>query len=163
MADDSFHCFNNSRIYIGQKIPFEFRDYALKDQYYNFSLTSLPLAILFSLVGTIRRKNKKSLNWSIVGVTILATGFCFYLLMGAMFFLGFGEWTTETVLYKRNGNEDITVEKQILDIGALGDGGYRTVQLTPCLKYFQIVKEVDTASLNKKDWIYLNEEINPHD
>jgi hypothetical protein len=148
---------------IGQKVSIEFRNYGLKNQYYDFTLMALPFAILLTLFGTISRKNKRVLNWSIAGVTIMATVFCFYFLLTAMFVLGFGEWTTEAILYRRNDNSDITVEKQIFDIGALGYGGHRTVQLTPCLKYFQIVKEVDTTNLNKTEWIHVNEEINSHD
>jgi hypothetical protein len=100
---------------------------------------------------------------AIVGVTILSAIVCFFLLVSIMFSVGFGSWTTETILYKKHNDKIVTINKQRLDLGALGYGGYRTVQLTPFLKYFQLVKEVDTSNIDTKNWDYVNQDINLHD
>lgn len=148
---------------IGQAIPIEFKDYKVKNDYYYFAFTALPIAIMLTLFGTIKKKYKKSKNWTIVGITVISAIICFFLLVSIMFSVGFGSWTTETILYKKHRDKVVTIDKQRLDVGALGYGGYRTVQLTPFFKYFQLVKEVDTAKVDKRNWDYVNEDINLHD
>jgi len=148
---------------IGQVISIEFKNYEIKNSYYDFAFTALPFAIVLTLFGTIKKKNKKSKNLAIVAVTILSAVICFFLLVSIMFSVGFGSWTTETILYRKHNDKNITIDKQRLDLGALGYGSYRTVQLTSFLKYFQVAKQVDTAKIDKRNWDYANQEINLHD
>jgi cbb3-type cytochrome oxidase subunit 1 len=48
---------------VGQAISIEFKDYEIKNNYYDFAFSALPVAIGLTLFGTIKKRNKKSKNW----------------------------------------------------------------------------------------------------
>lgn len=143
---------------IGQHLPIEFKNTKISSDYYFIVFTYLPFAILLSLIGTIKKKNKIEKNWIIGIMTVIGAVACFFYLTSIMFSVGFGAWTTETILYENTDNKNITIKKQIYDAGALGYGGDRIVKLTPFLYYFRIVEETDTTKIDKSKWIFVNKE-----
>lgn len=143
---------------IGQFLPIEFRGTKIQSEYYYLVFTILPFAFLLTLIGTLKKKHSKLKNWIIGIVTVLSAGLCFFILVRIMFSVAFGVWTNETILYRNKDNKNITITRQIFDVGALGYQGHRIAELTPVLKYFQTVKEVDTAQIDKSQWIFVNEE-----
>ncbi|HSC53155.1 MAG TPA: hypothetical protein VLC98_06045 [Phnomibacter sp.] len=147
---------------VGQSLPVEFKYHKMHSEYYYFVFTVLPFAFLLTLIWTIKRKNTKAKNWTIGFLTVLSAGLCFFILVSVMFSIGFGTWTNETILYRNKDSNNTTINQQIFDAGALGYGGHRIAQLTPFLKYFQTVKLVDTAKIDKTQWIFVNEEGDIH-
>ncbi|PZP43320.1 MAG: hypothetical protein DI598_15905 [Pseudopedobacter saltans] len=143
---------------IGQIISVEFRNNNAKGDYYYFAFTSLPICILLSLIGTIKRKNSKARNWTIGICTIFSSVICFFILLNVMFKIGFGAWVNETILYCNKSNNQITINEQIFDAGALGYGSRRIVQTRPFFYYFQTIKQIDTTKLNKDEWKLINKE-----
>ena len=75
-----------------------------------------------------------------------------------MFKIGFGAWVNETILYCNKSNNQITINEQIFDAGALGYGSRRIVQTRPFFYYFQTIKQIDTTKLNKDEWKLINKE-----
>ena len=147
---------------VGQSLPVDFKDNKMQSDYYYFVFTALPFSFLLTLFGTIKKKNTKARNWTIGVLTTLSAGLCFFILVRVMFSIGFGAWTNEAILYRKKNNKNITINQQIFDVGALGYGGHRTAQLTPFLKYFQTIKQVDTTKIDKTQWIFVNEEGDIH-
>ena len=147
---------------IGQSLPIEFKDNKIRGDYYYFVFTVLPLSFLLTLLGTLKKKNTKAKNWTIGVLTVLSAGLCFFTLVNVMFSIGFGAWTNEAILYRNKTDKNITINQQIFDIGALGYGERRTAQLTPFLKYFQTIEQVDTTKIDKTQWIFVNEEGDIH-
>ena len=147
---------------VGQWLPIEFRDNKMQRTFYDFVYTTFPLSILLTLSGTIKKKNKRSRNWTIGSVTVLSTVLCYVILVGVMFSIGFGAWTNETILFVKKDNTNISINQQIFDIGALGTGAERTVQLSPFLTYFQKVKIIDTNKIDKAQWTFVNAEGDIH-
>ena len=147
---------------IGQNLPIEFKDNSIKSDYYYFAFTALPISFLLTLLGTIKKKNSKAINWTIGVLTVLASSLCFFILISVMFSIGFGAWTNEKILFRSKTDNNISINLQIFDVGALGYGGHRTTQLTPFLKYFQKVKIIDTTKIDKAQWISVNEEDTIH-
>ena len=147
---------------IGQSLPIEFRDNKVKNDYYNFIFTFLPFSLLLTLFGTIKKKNPIGKNWVIGILTVMSVALTFFILVGIMFSVGFGGWTNEMILYRNKTNKNISINQQIFDVGALGYGGHRTAELTPFLKYFQIIKQIDTNKIDKTIWIFVNEEGDIH-
>ena len=80
---------------IGQSLPTEFKDNKIKNNFYNFIFTALPLSLLLTLFGTIKKKNSIGKNWAIGILTILSAGVTLFILVGIMFSVGFGGWTNE--------------------------------------------------------------------
>ena len=143
---------------IGQSLPIEFRVSKIKNEYYNFIFNALPFSILLTLFGTIKKRNAIGKNWAIGILTVLSVGFTFFLLTSIMFSVGFGSWTNNNTLYRNKTNKNMSIADQMYDAGALGYGGHRIVELTPFLKYFQIIKRVDTTKIDTTKWILVNEE-----
>ena len=132
----------------------------MHSNYYYLVFTVLPFSFLLTLIGTIKRKNTKSKNWTIGIVTALSAGLCFVVLFNVMFSVGFGAWTNLTILYRNEKDKDISINHQIFDVGALGYRGHRIAKVTPFLKYFQTIQQVDTTQIDTSQWIFVNEEGN---
>ena len=141
---------------IAQNINIEFADWHLMQKYYDAIFGWLPLTVLLTLCGTIKKENSKLKNIIIAITTITASIFSFFILVGSMFSIGFGAWINTTTLYGNRKNPQITIKEQRFDEGALGYGGTRIVKLKPFMKYWYIVNTIDTTTLNKNGWILLN-------
>lgn len=142
---------------IGQTLPYEFADYKIQHKFYDTIIFGLPFAVLLTLFGTIKKENSKTKNWIWGGTTVLTAILCF---VGQLFMImsfGFGAWTTETILYKHK-TENRVIKKQLFDIGAFGYGGQRIVETKPFLKIWILPTQVDTQTINKEEWKFVNEE-----
>lgn len=142
---------------LGQILPFEFADYRIKHSFYDIIMLGLPIAVLLSLFGTIRKENSKTKNWTFVGLTVLASILSFFLILFLIFTIGFGAWLTETILY-RHKTENKEIKEQLFDVGAFGYGGKRIVETKPFLKYWISVTNIDTTSVDKDQWEYINQQ-----
>jgi hypothetical protein len=76
----------------------------------------------------------------------------------------FGGWKTQSILFRNEKNLSITISEQIWDVGTLGydRNNTRIVKLRPVLKYLNQVTPVDTGSLDKTEWIFVNEDGDMH-
>lgn len=141
---------------IGQVLPYEFADPNLMHNYYDTLMYMLPIAILFSLFGWIKKKNSKTKNLIIALASIAASILSVVILFSFIFQIGFGAWTTLTIDY-RHKTENKTIKTQIYDVGALGYKGKRTVEVKPILKYWILPTPIDTLTMDKSKWVYVNE------
>ena len=141
---------------IGQKVSYEFADFRIWRSFYNIIMQGFPIAILLTLFGTLKKENTKTRNWTYIGITILTSILSFILMISLIFNIGFGTWTTFAILY-RNKTENKVIKHQRYDIGALGYGRERIVEMKPFLKYWVLVTEVDTTKIDKKQWKFVNE------
>jgi hypothetical protein len=142
---------------VGLILPFEFADYKIMHKFYETITQGLPIAILLTLFGTLKCEKTKARNWTFLGVTVLSSIISFFIMVSLFFTIGFGAWTTLTTIY-RHKTEDKVIKEQILDIGALGYGGRRTVEIKPVLKYWILPTKIDTTTINKNEWIFVNEQ-----
>jgi len=142
---------------IGQVLPIEFADWRNMHNYYDYVTQGFPIVVLLTLVWTIKKSNTKKRNITIVLITIIGFVGSFFYMIFLMFSLGFGAWVNETILFRNKDNPEKTINRQIWDIGALGYGRRRTVELTPFLGYWNIVKEVDIATIDRTKWDFVNE------
>ncbi|MEC4049636.1 hypothetical protein OX284_009370 [Flavobacterium sp. SUN046] len=142
---------------IGQKVPYEFANLKFFQIYYDIIMKGFPIAIVMTLFGTIKKGNTKAKNWFIFTTTILTSILSFALMISFIFTIGFGCWSTFSIIY-RHKTQDLTIKEQCYDIGALGYGRKRIVEMKPFLKIWVLPKEVDTAKINKKEWNFVNEE-----
>jgi len=142
---------------IGQIIPYEFANYKLSQNYYDTVMQGFPIAILLTLFRTIKKENTKTKNWIFISMTILTSILSFALMVSFVFNIGFGSWTTFATIY-RHKTEDKVIKEQLYDIGALGYGRHRIVELKPILKFWVLPTEVDTTKINKNEWEFVNEE-----
>jgi membrane protease YdiL (CAAX protease family) len=142
---------------IGQELPYEFADYRIQQKFYDIIIQGLPIAVLLTLFGTIKKVNSKTRNWSYIGLTALISFGCLVSQLFLLFSFGFGAWTTVSTIY-RHKYENREIKEQLYDIGAFGYGGRRTVEIKPFLNYWIEPKPIDTMKINKNDWKLVNEQ-----
>lgn len=142
---------------IGQILPYEFADYKIKHKFYDTIMQGLPITILLTLFRTIKPKKTKIQNLTLLGLTILTSILSFFVMVSLIFHIGFGTWMTITTIY-RHKTESKEIKDQLFDVGALGYGGQRIVEIKPTLKFWILPTKIDTAKMNKNEWILVNEQ-----
>lgn len=142
---------------IVQVLPYEFANHKIQHVFYDIIIQGLPVAVLFTLFGTIKRGNTKTKNLTFIGLTILTSVICFFVQILLIFSFGFGAWITEMTIYKHK-IENKVIAEQLYDIGAFGYGGRRVVEIKPVLKFWILPTQVDTTKINKDEWKLVNEQ-----
>ena len=127
-------------------------------------LLAIPFGIMLTLTGTIKKGKTKEKNWTAFGLTLFITVATFFII----YFLAInsaGVWTNELILFRNKSDNKISINKQIYDLGALGHDreSIRIVKVKPFVIYFNQVTKIDTAKLDKKQWLTVNESGNIHD
>ena len=144
----------------GQSSTYEFADWKLSQQFYDTIMQGLPIAILFTLTGTIKRTNNQSKNFTIIVVTIIGSIVSFYLMVSMLFSVNFLLITNHILLYKGRTNQTTIIMTQTIGQGALGADGHRIVKLEPFFYFWNKITIVDTTTIDKADWIFVNKKIN---
>lgn len=143
----------------GQSSTYEFADWKLSQQFYDTIMQGLPIAILFTLTGTIKRTNNQSKNFTIIVVTIIGSIVSFYLMVSMLFSVNFLLITNHILLYKGRTNQTTIIMTQTIGQGALGADGHRIVKLEPFFYFWNKITIVDTTTIDKADWIFVNKKI----
>jgi hypothetical protein len=142
----------------GQKVNIEFRDSNIRNQFYSTLFIGTPIAILLTLFGSIRRthsRTKKVLTFITTGTLSIAS---FFFILDSMLKIGFGDWSTMNIMYENKRERSIQIREQQFDIGALGYGGKRVVEVSPFLLLFWKANPVDTGTIDKTQWIPVGKE-----
>lgn len=143
---------------IGQIVPIEFADWHHAHLFFDIIRQGLPIAILLTLVWTLKLDRPRKTNIAIAILTPIIAGGMFIGTIFIMFSFGFGAWVDWELVYENKENPTVTIKEQIWDIGALGYGGRRTVKLTPILGLWNWVEQIDTATLDKAKWTLVQKE-----
>jgi len=143
---------------IGQALPIEFADWKVMHLFYDIILQGLPIAVLLTLVWTIKKERLKRINITIGVLTPLAAVLVFYYTISTMFSVGFSAWVNWEIIYENRENSSKTINRQMLDSGALCYGPKRIVQLSPILGIWNVVTVVDTSEINKTDWVLVQKQ-----
>lgn len=142
---------------IAQEIPYEFKDPYVSRDFYDVIMGGFPLAILFTLFGTIRDRYSTARKSFTILVTVSTAVLAFFVMIQMLFSVGFAVWSDVATLYKHKTREDTTIRQEVHEYGVFGRGGSRMVIVQPVLWYWYKVKEVDTATIKKNDWILVDE------
>ena len=143
---------------IGQMINYEFRDYKMANAFYNIILGGTPIAILFTLFGTLKKRHDKARKLLTIFATVGLTVLTFMFLLNNLFTIGFGAWTTFNIAYEDKTNPERQIREQRYDVGALGYGGDRIIEVKPFAALFWKVAPVDTIKIDKTKWVRVDKE-----
>lgn len=141
-------------------LPVEFSDYRIPTHFYFWVVMMFPVAILLTLVRTVKKERSKGANIAIVVVTAFSSviGLISIMLLLYSMSLGFGTWINVSVDYRNKENPENSINTQVLDQGALGYKTKRVVEIKPFTPLFNIVTVIDTTKLDKTQWKYVNEQ-----
>jgi len=142
----------------------EFKKSSYGNDFYFYLIFLIPIALLLTMTGTIKKKNSKDKNWGIAGLTTFIAIGVFVIMFSLLMQIAFGGWTNERILYRNIKNKSVSINEQIWDVGALGydRNSRRVVELRPIFNYFYKVKNIDTAKLDKSEWTFVDEEGDIH-
>jgi hypothetical protein len=143
----------------GQNSTYEFADWKLSREFYDHIMQGLPIAVLLTLTGTIKRTNDKSKNITIIVATIIGSIVSFIIMVSMVFSVGFLTITNDTLLYKHKNNPTTTIMTQTIGQGAFGADGHRIVKLEPFLNFWNKISIIDTTTIDKSEWIFVNQQI----
>lgn len=143
---------------IAQIIPIEFADWKIMQRFYDIIIEGLPIAVLLTLIWTLKKSNTKKRNIITGILTVLVTVIVVFFSIFLIFSYGFGAWINQDVVYKHKSNPNTTINEQIYDIGAFGYGGQRIVELKPFLKYWNKVQLIDTTKIKVENWVRIEKE-----
>ena len=148
----SFIGFVITTLILGLILPIELSDWRDVELYYLIIIYGLPISIALTIIWTIRPEKAKRTN-VIIGITTpLIAILMFFLSLAVMLSFEVGMWMNEWIIYANKKNPKITINQQAEDLGQLGIGGVRIVELRPFLGKWVIVSKVDTARINKNEW-----------
>lgn len=123
----------------------------------NMVVYGIPISILLSLFFTVSAKHEKYINLQFIFFTPVIS-YCSFL-AASIFSLLFGnDWVNLSIMYENKSNREETINEQLWDVGALGYGGNRFVQVKPMFGIFEKVNEIDTSQINKDEWVWVNRE-----
>lgn len=145
-------------ITIGQALSYEFRNTDFGKEFYFYIFTLLPVAILLTLFGTIKRKHSVIRKTTTIILTAAFASFCFLFLLNNIFTIGFGAWKTFNIAYENKHAPEHQIIEQRYDIGALGYGDSRVVEVKPVAGIFWKVIKVDTNKIDKTNWMRVDKE-----
>jgi len=134
----------------------EFRDPVLGEHFLDFMTIAFPASILSTLAGTIKKRQRIKTNGLRTFLTLVLAVFILWGIVAARM-NSFSSWVNQTILFRNKANKEISINQQVMSLGALGSDGHRIVQVKPILKYFQSVEIVDTATLDKNKWVAVSE------
>lgn len=143
---------------IAQIIPIEFADWKIMHKFYEIIIEGLPIAVLLTLIWTLKKSNTKKRNIITGILTIITAVVILFSSILLIFSYGFGAWINYEIVYEHKENPNRTINEQILDIGAFGYGGKRIVELKPFLKYWNEVQTIDTTKIETKNWVRVEKE-----
>lgn len=139
----------------GLILPIELSDWRDVELYHSIIIFGLPISIVLTAIWTIRPEQAKKTNIIIGIATPVIAILTLFLTFAILFSFEIGTWMTELIIYENKKNSTITINQQAMDLGQLGIGGVRIVKLNPFLGKWVIVSKVDTASINKTEWNFV--------
>ena len=147
--------FTITTLILGLILPIELSDWRDVELYHTIILFGLPISIVLTLIWTIKPQQAKKRNIVIGIATPLIAFTTLFLSFGLLISLEVGTWMNEWIIYENKENPKITINQQAMDLGQLGIGGVRIVELSPFLGKWVIVSKIDTARINKNEWNFV--------
>ncbi len=136
-----------------QHINYEFADWEVRNEFYGVILFGLPVAVLLTLTGSIKKTNNMMQNTMVIGSSVLTSIIAFNLMTSMLFSVGFITFTNDTILYKHRYKKRVTIsEQRIRYNGTIGFYKQRIVQIEPLLTFWNKVTPIDTATINRAEW-----------
>lgn len=139
-------------LFLGLILPIELSDWRDVELYHLIIIWGLPISIALTAIWTIRPEKAKKTNLIIGITTLLIAILTFFVSFVVILSFESGTWLNEWIIYENKENPKITINQQAKDLGQLGIGGARIVELRPFLDKWVIVSQVDTARINKIEW-----------
>jgi hypothetical protein len=137
---------------IGNTLPLELSDDSLKSRFEEIRLFAVPIAILLTLSGTLKRKDDKGKNILIIVSTVMIAVLSLLGLFASVF-MDMCAWNDRKILFVNDSGEKIILRDY--GCGAVDSGSpiYNTVKIKRIAPGLNRVTDVDTSKIDKKIWL----------
>ncbi len=135
-------------------LPLESNNDNINSIFLLIRLYGIPIAVLLTLTGTVKAKDKLV---SVLAIIFATIGFSLLSLI-IMVFVFAGSvcnWVTDDILYQNKANPSVIIESRHYDCGAT-DSGKSKIQTYKIVKLnedFIWRTRIDTNSINQDEWI----------
>jgi hypothetical protein len=128
-----------------------------KSEYEEIRFYWLPIIILLTLFGTIKKRYSRDRIIATVGFTVLVSVVCFLVLFFSVF-AGMCTWTDNKTLLIKADDPTIKIILRDYGCGATDSGSpiYKVFKVKRLTSYLVSVTDIDTTKLDKTHWICIN-------
>jgi len=132
----------------------EFATVSIKSSYKKFLFFAVPIAIILTLFGTEKNKNKTSkIAIKIIG-RIIAIGISVFIMIMSLF-IDMCIWTNKEILYVKKNDSNTKIIVREFGCGATDSGPprveiYKVKQFT---NYFIRCTKIDSSKIDEKEWV----------
>jgi hypothetical protein len=139
---------------IGYFLPLEFTNERVPDSFEQFRFYALPLLLLLTLFGTLRKKDTQGTNTLKVVTTSIAALFCFLLLFFSAF-AGMCRWTTSKTLFYNRKDQTTRIVLREFGCGATDSGKptYKVSKVITITPGLLLITDIDTARVDRNIWV----------
>ena len=138
---------------IREILHLEFASDSIKYNYREFLLFAVPLAMILTLLETLRLNDSMATKIIKSIVTIIIAGWTAFIILISMFDMC--SWTNRQVLYMHKNDSNIKIIVKDFECGATDSGELLTgvYQVQTITKYFIRSTKIDTTEIDKSEWI----------
>lgn len=145
-------CFLSSFL-IFKYLPIQWATNELKNSFEHMRFFGIPVCIMLTLFGTINHQDPIDSIGVKAGLTAIAAGISFFMLVGTVFD-GLCQWTTREVLFEHVNDASRRIVERDLGCGAVDSGPPSVVvfevrEITPFLLR---VERVDISQIDLREW-----------
>jgi hypothetical protein len=114
----------------------------------------IPLAVLMTLTGTIKAKDKpEAIIMKIIATFLISVGT--FIISMFLLFVGMCGWTTNKVLYENKNNNSLKIVERYYGCGAVDSDypDYKTFKMKEISKNIYWYSRIDTNTINTSEWV----------
>ena len=147
-------CFWVLTAILGNFVPLEFSNNYSEFIYDSIRGFGFPIAVMLTMTGTIKSKDKAGIIATKLVLTIVAAAFSFFIIVMTAF-AGMCDWTTDKIFFENKQNSSIKIVQRSFGCGATDSSPatlkvFKVSEITPYLIW---VTSIDTNQINKSEWI----------
>lgn len=150
-------CFWIFTAFLGLFICIEFKENEVKSVYDIIRFFGLPMSVLLTLTGTVKKTDKSDVITSKILWTIFVSSISFFIMIITLF-VGMCSWTTNKVFFEKKDDNTVQIVERKYGCGATDSDfpTYKLFKIKEIASYLIWVTDVDTNKINKNEWTKLN-------
>jgi hypothetical protein len=137
----------------------EFADDDFETAYDGFRFFLLPISILLTLFGTLKKKDTAAAKTSKIVLTVVVSVFSIFM-FAVTVFGGMCDWSDGKILFVDNSDKANKIILRSYGCGATDSGSpiYKVFEVRSIISYLNSVTAIDTTKLDKRDWTRIQDD-----
>jgi hypothetical protein len=136
---------------IGNILPLKLSDDRLNSKFWEIRFFGIPIAILLTLSGTLKRNDDKGQNILIIVSTVMIAGLSCLILFFSVF-MDMCSWNNKKILFVNDAGDKIILRDYGCGAVDSGDPIYNIVKVKRIAPGLNWVTNVDTSKIDKTIW-----------